>query len=176
MVDVHLGRRGIHDREVLAAMREVPREVFVGPGYEEFAYEDGPLPIAEGQTISQPYIVAFMLEMSEIGPGDQVLEVGTGSGYAAAVMSRVVDHVYTIERHAPLAEDARRRFQRLGYGNIEVRIGDGTKGCPKQHPSTPSWWRRADRAHRWPCSSSSTSAAGWSFRWATIPTSSGCLR
>ncbi|CDX46227.1 Protein-L-isoaspartate O-methyltransferase [Mesorhizobium sp. ORS 3359] len=134
MVDVHLGRRGIHDREILAAMREVPREVFVDPGYEEFAYEDGPLPIAQGQTISQPYIVAFMLEMAEIGPGDQVLEVGTGSGYAAAVMSRVVDHVYTIERHAPLAEDARRRFQRLGYGNIEVRIGDGTRGWPEAAP------------------------------------------
>ncbi|TPI44404.1 protein-L-isoaspartate(D-aspartate) O-methyltransferase [Mesorhizobium sp. B3-1-6] len=134
MVDVHLGRRGIHDREILAAMREVPREVFVDPGYEEFAYEDGPLPIAEGQTISQPYIVAFMLEMAEIGPGDQVLEVGTGSGYAAAVMSRIVDHVYTIERHTALAETARHRFQRLGYDNIEVRTGDGTRGWPEAAP------------------------------------------
>ncbi|MBZ9986846.1 protein-L-isoaspartate(D-aspartate) O-methyltransferase [Mesorhizobium sp. BH1-1-5] len=134
MVDVHLGRRGIHDREILAAMREVPREVFVDPGYEEFAYEDGPLPIAQGQTISQPYIVAFMLEMAQLGAGDQVLEVGTGSGYAAAVMSRIVDHVYTIERHAALAETARRRFQRLGYGNIEVRTGDGTRGWPEAAP------------------------------------------
>ncbi|MDG4874973.1 protein-L-isoaspartate(D-aspartate) O-methyltransferase [Mesorhizobium sp. WSM4935] len=134
MVDVHLSRRGIRDREILAAMREVPREAFVDPGYEEFAYEDGPLPIAEGQTISQPYIVAFMLEMAEIGPGDQVLEVGTGSGYAAAVMSRVVDHVYTIERHAALAEAARQRFQNLGYGNIEVRTGDGTRGWPEAAP------------------------------------------
>ncbi|TIP33122.1 MAG: protein-L-isoaspartate(D-aspartate) O-methyltransferase, partial [Mesorhizobium sp.] len=134
MVDVHLARRGIQDREILAAMREVPREVFVDPGYEEFAYEDGPLPIAEGQTISQPYIVAFMLEMAEIGPGDQVLEVGTGSGYAAAVMSRIVDHVYTVERHASLAEAARRRFQKLGYGNIEVRTGDGTRGWPEAAP------------------------------------------
>ncbi|BCM17933.1 protein-L-isoaspartate(D-aspartate) O-methyltransferase [Mesorhizobium sp. J8] len=134
MVDVHLGRRGIRDREILAAMREVPREAFVDPGYEEFAYEDGPLPIAEGQTISQPYIVAFMLEMAQIRPGDQVLEVGTGSGYAAAVMSRIVDHVYTIERHAALAETARRRFQKLGYGNIDVRTGDGTKGWPEAAP------------------------------------------
>ncbi|TPJ70581.1 protein-L-isoaspartate(D-aspartate) O-methyltransferase [Mesorhizobium sp. B2-7-1] len=134
MVDVHLGRRGIHDREILAAMREVPREVFVDPGYEEFAYEDGPLPIAQGQTISQPYVVAFMLEMAQLGAGDQVLEVGTGSGYAAAVMSRIVDHVYTIERHAALAETARRRFQRLGYGNIEVRTGDGTRGWPEAAP------------------------------------------
>ncbi|RWB22264.1 MAG: protein-L-isoaspartate(D-aspartate) O-methyltransferase [Mesorhizobium sp.] len=134
MVDVHLSRRGIHDREILQAMREVPREAFVDPGFEEFAYEDGPLPIAEGQTISQPYIVAFMLEMAGIGPGDQVLEVGTGSGYAAAVMSRIVDHVYTIERHAGLAETARRRFDKLGYRNIEVRTGDGTKGWPEAAP------------------------------------------
>ncbi|MGX7871529.1 protein-L-isoaspartate(D-aspartate) O-methyltransferase [Mesorhizobium sp. ORM6] len=134
MVDVHLSRRGIHDREILQAMREVPREAFVDPGFEEFAYEDGPLPIAQGQTISQPYIVAFMLEMAEIGPGDRILEVGTGSGYAAAVMSRIVDHVYTIERHAGLAETARRRFENLGYRNIEIRVGDGTKGWPQAGP------------------------------------------
>ncbi|AZO12075.1 MULTISPECIES: protein-L-isoaspartate(D-aspartate) O-methyltransferase [unclassified Mesorhizobium] len=134
MVDIHLSRRGIHDREILQAMREVPREAFVDPGFEEFAYEDGPLPIANGQTISQPYIVAFMLEMAAVGPGDQVLEVGTGSGYAAAVMSRIVDHVYTIERHAGLAESATQRFQKLGYRNIEVRTGDGTKGWPEAAP------------------------------------------
>ncbi|RWP50223.1 protein-L-isoaspartate(D-aspartate) O-methyltransferase [Mesorhizobium sp.] len=134
MVEVHLSRRGIHDREVLEAMREVPREAFVAPGFEEFAYEDGPLPIAEGQTISQPYIVALMIEMAEIGPGDHVLEVGTGSGYAAAVMSRIVERVYTIERHAGLAETARQRFEELGYNNIEVRTGDGTKGWPDAAP------------------------------------------
>lgn len=134
MVEVHLSRRGIHDREVLEAMREVPREAFVAPGFEEFAYEDGPLPIAEGQTISQPYIVALMIEMAEIGPGDHVLEVGTGSGYAAAVMSRIVERVYTIERHAGLAETARQRFEELGYDNIEVRTGDGTKGWPDAAP------------------------------------------
>ncbi|MGX9574879.1 protein-L-isoaspartate(D-aspartate) O-methyltransferase [Mesorhizobium sp. f-mel] len=134
MVEVQLSRRGIHDREVLQAMREVPREAFVAPGFEEFAYEDGPLPIAEGQTISQPYIVALMIEMAEIGPGDHVLEVGTGSGYAAAVMSRIVERVYTIERHAGLAETARQRFEELGYDNIEVRTGDGTKGWPDAAP------------------------------------------
>jgi protein-L-isoaspartate(D-aspartate) O-methyltransferase len=134
MVEVHLSRRGIHDREVLEAMREVPREAFVAPGFEEFAYEDGPLPIAEGQTISQPYIVALMIEMAKIGTGDHVLEVGTGSGYAAAVMSRIVERVYTIERHAGLAETARQRFQELGYDNIEVRTGDGTKGWPDAAP------------------------------------------
>ncbi|RWM89775.1 MAG: protein-L-isoaspartate(D-aspartate) O-methyltransferase [Mesorhizobium sp.] len=134
MVEIHLSRRGIRDREVLEAMREVPREAFVAPGFEEFAYEDGPLPIAEGQTISQPYIVALMIEMAEIGPGDHVLEVGTGSGYAAAVMSRIVERVYTIERHAGLAETARQRFEELGYDNIEVRTGDGTKGWPEAAP------------------------------------------
>ncbi|RWF53424.1 MAG: protein-L-isoaspartate(D-aspartate) O-methyltransferase [Mesorhizobium sp.] len=134
MVEVQLSRRGIHDREVLEAMREVPREAFVAPGFEEFAYEDGPLPIAEGQTISQPYIVALMIEMAEIGPGGHVLEVGTGSGYAAAVMSRIVERVYTIERHAGLAETARQRFEELGYDNIEVRTGDGTKGWPDAAP------------------------------------------
>ncbi|TIQ62896.1 MAG: protein-L-isoaspartate(D-aspartate) O-methyltransferase, partial [Mesorhizobium sp.] len=134
MVEVQLSRRGIHDREVLEAMREVPREAFVAPGFEEFAYEDGPLPIAEGQTISQPYIVALMIEMAEIGPGDHVLEVGTGSGYAAAVISRIVERVYTIERHAGLAETARQRFEELGYDNIEVRTGDGTKGWPDAAP------------------------------------------
>ncbi|MDX8518570.1 protein-L-isoaspartate(D-aspartate) O-methyltransferase [Mesorhizobium dulcispinae] len=134
MVDVHISRRGIHDREILHAMREVPREAFVEPGFEEFAYEDGPLPIADGQTISQPYIVAFMIEMAGLEPGDHVLEVGTGSGYAAAVMSRIVDRVYTIERHPGLAETARQRFKKLGYGNIEVRTGDGTKGWPEAAP------------------------------------------
>ncbi|RUU73115.1 protein-L-isoaspartate O-methyltransferase, partial [Mesorhizobium sp. M7A.T.Ca.TU.009.01.1.2] len=96
MVNIHVGRRGIHDREILLAMREVPREAFVEPGFEEFAYEDTPLPIADGQTISQPYIVAFMIEMADVKPGDHVLEIGTGSGYAAAVMSRLVEQVYTI--------------------------------------------------------------------------------
>lgn len=134
MVNIHVGRRGIHDREILQAMREVPREAFVQPGFEEFAYEDTPLPIADGQTISQPYIVAFMIEMADVKPGDHVLEIGTGSGYAAAVMSRIVEQVYTIERHPGLAETAKRRFEKLGYRNIEVRTGDGTKGWPQAAP------------------------------------------
>jgi protein-L-isoaspartate(D-aspartate) O-methyltransferase len=134
MVDVQIGGRGIRDRNVLEAMRRVPREAFVDPGLEEFAYKDGPLPIAEGQTISQPYIVALMIEIAEIGPGDHVLEVGTGSGYAAAVTSRIVERVYTIERHAGLAETARQQFEKLGYDNIEVRTGDGTKGWTDAAP------------------------------------------
>src|SRR5215216_5123929 len=102
MVDVQIARRGVRDRRVLDAMRRVPREAFVGPGFEEFAYEDGPLPIGEGQTISQPYIVALMIEAAEVRPSNRVLEVGAGSGYAAAVMSQIADRVYAIERHATL--------------------------------------------------------------------------
>src|SRR5205823_5692400 len=115
-------------------LRRVPREAFVGRGFEEFAYEDGPLPIGEGQTISQPYIVAVMIEAAEVKPGDIVLEVGAGSGYAAAVMSQIADRVYAIERHAPLGEAARQRFKKLGYDNIELRIGDGTRGWPDAAP------------------------------------------
>src|SRR4051794_6285537 len=131
MVDVQIVRRGVRDRHVLDAMRRVPREAFVEAGFEEFAYEDGPLPIGERQTISQPYIVALMIEAAEMKPGDKVLEVGAGSGYAAAVMSQIADRVYAIERHPSLAESARRRFAKLGYNNIELRIGGGTKGWPE---------------------------------------------
>jgi protein-L-isoaspartate(D-aspartate) O-methyltransferase len=134
MVDVQVARRGVRDRRVLDAMRGVPREVFVEPGYEEFAYEDGPLPIGEGQTISQPYIVALMLEAAEVKPGDRVLDVGAGSGYAAAVASRIAGRVFAIERHPSLVERARRRFEALGYGNIDLSLGDGTKGWPEAAP------------------------------------------
>jgi protein-L-isoaspartate(D-aspartate) O-methyltransferase len=134
MVANQLARRGIADPRVLEAMRRVPREAFVAEGTREFAYEDSPLPIAEGQTISQPYIVALMIEAAEVRPGDRVLDVGTGSGYAAAVLSRIAGKVYTIERHRPLADAARRKFTQLGYNNIEVRHGDGTLGWPEAAP------------------------------------------
>ena len=134
MVDVHLAGRDIRDRNVLDAMREVPREVFVDAGMREFAYEDSPLPIGEGQTISQPYIVALMIQAAGIAPGERVLEVGAGSGYAAAVMSRIAGRVHTIERHAPLAGQARERFQALRYDNIELRVGDGSRGWPEAAP------------------------------------------
>jgi protein-L-isoaspartate(D-aspartate) O-methyltransferase len=134
MVDVHIARRGIRDRAVLAAMREVPREAFVEPGMREFAYEDSPLPIGERQTISQPYIVAMMIEAAELKPGDRVLEVGAGSGYAAAVMGRIAGRVVAIERHASLAAEAQRRFDALGYDNIELHVGDGTRGWPDDAP------------------------------------------
>src|SRR5687768_5105126 len=110
MVETHLASRGIRDPRVLEAMASVPREHFVPPGLEEFAYEDAPLPIGEGQTISQPYIVALMLEALRITPADRVLEVGTGSGYAAAVLSRLAREVITVERISSLAETAKRRL------------------------------------------------------------------
>src|SRR5262249_25279205 len=134
MVDTQLARRGIRCERVLSAMREVAREEFVDAGFQELAYEDGPLPIGEGQTISQPYIVALMVEAAQIAPDHRVLEVGTGSGYAAAVMSHLAERVFTIERHSTLAETARGRFLRLGCNNIEVRVGDGTQGWPEAAP------------------------------------------
>lgn len=134
MIDAHLRRRGITDDRVLEAMAAVPRERFVPPALTEFAYEDSPLPIGDGQTISQPYIVALMLQEAAIKADDVVLEVGTGSGYAAAVMSRLAKHVYTIERHTSLGEAARERFSANGYDNVEVKIGDGTRGWPAAGP------------------------------------------
>lgn len=134
MVDVQLAARGIRDPRVLAAMKDVPREDFVDAGMEEFAYEDGALPIGENQMISQPYIVALMLEAAELRSADKVLEVGTGSGYAAAVLSRMVRHVITIERHKSLAEVAGGRFRKLGYDNIAVHVSDGTLGLAGHAP------------------------------------------
>jgi protein-L-isoaspartate(D-aspartate) O-methyltransferase len=134
MVNLQIAGRGLSDSHLLQAMREVPREVFVNPELEEFAYEDGPLPIGEGQTISQPYIVAKMIEAAEVSPRNRVLEVGAGSGYASAVLSRIAAKVYAIERHAALAEAAQQRFDRLGYDNIELRVGDGTRGWPEAAP------------------------------------------
>ena len=130
MIERQLRRRGIKDEKVIAAMEEVPREEFIADDLIEFAYEDAPLPIEEDQTISQPYVVALMTEMMELKPDDKVLDIGTGSGYAAAVMSRIASQVYSIERHKLLADTARKRFIRLGYDNIHVLHGDGTRGWP----------------------------------------------
>ena len=134
MVARHIAARGIRDPTILAAFREVPREVFVPDNLAEFAYDDGPLPIGEGQTISQPYIVAAMIEAAEIGAGDRVLEVGGGSGYAAAVMSRIAGQVFAIERHKPLADAAELRLARLGYDNVTVIAADGSGGLPDEAP------------------------------------------
>ena len=134
MVSRQIEDRGIADARLLAAMRAVPREHFVPPHLRRFAYEDGPLPIAAGQTISQPYIVALMIEAAALAPDDRVLEIGTGSGYAAAVMSRLAAEVVTIERHAVLAGEAGRHLAQLGYANVAVRVGDGTLGWPEAAP------------------------------------------
>jgi protein-L-isoaspartate(D-aspartate) O-methyltransferase len=134
MVDRHIRARGVRDPRVLAALGTVPREAFVPEELAEFAYDDRPLPIEAGQTISQPYIVAVMIEALELDPAHTVLEVGTGSGYAAAILAQVAKFVYTIERHAVLAESARERLASLGYQNVEVRCGDGTLGWPAHAP------------------------------------------
>lgn len=134
MLRAHLQGRGIRDPAVLAAMAAVPREAFVPPEMVAAAYADGPLPIGAGQTISQPYIVACMTEALELSADDRVLEIGTGSGYAAAVLSRIAATVHTVERLAELAESARERLHELGYTNIAVHVGDGTLGWPEQAP------------------------------------------
>ncbi len=134
MVEDQLKRRGIRDEKVLEAMRRVPRHEFVEPKHWREAYDDHPVPIGSGQTISQPYIVADMVEALQVAPGQNVLEVGTGTGYEAAVLAQVADHVHTIERHAGLAEQAKRIFERLGYRNINVVIGDGSEGLAEFAP------------------------------------------
>jgi protein-L-isoaspartate(D-aspartate) O-methyltransferase len=134
MVEAQIARRGVEDKRVLAAMRRVPREAFIGADFEEFAYEDSPLPIAEGQTISQPFIVAAMAAAAGIGPDDRVLEIGAGSGYAAAVLSRLARQVFGIERHAALTDAAAERLRGLGYRNVRLMTGDGTKGWPQEAP------------------------------------------
>ena len=128
MVDEQIAGRGIRDRAVLAAMREVPRHAFVAASLQREAYDDTPLPIEDGQTISQPYIVALMLEAARLGRADRVLEVGAGSGYASAIASRLAAHVDAIERHPRLAEIARERLARLGFANVDVHCGDGSVG------------------------------------------------
>jgi protein-L-isoaspartate(D-aspartate) O-methyltransferase len=134
MVTEQLEARGVKDALVLTAMRKVPRHDFVSPAARMDAYGDHPLPIGHGQTISQPYIVAFMTEALGLKGSEKVLEVGTGSGYQAAVLSGVASEVYSIEIVAPLAEEARERMARLGYRNVFVRAGDGYKGWPEAAP------------------------------------------
>jgi protein-L-isoaspartate(D-aspartate) O-methyltransferase len=134
MVIEQLRGRDIHSPRVLDAMRAVPRHLFVPDAQRAGAYGDFPLPIGHGQTISQPYIVAFMTQALDVGPGDRVLEIGTGSGYQAAVLARLAKEVYTIEIVAPLAERARETLSGLGYGNVHVRTGNGYLGWPEHAP------------------------------------------
>jgi len=134
MVAEQLRDRGIRDERVLEAMARVPRHEFVQPDQRDEAYEDHPLPIGEGQTISQPFVVAAMLEALALRPEDVVLEVGTGSGYETAVLAELVRNVYSIERIASLAERARKVLERLGYSNVTVVHGDGSQGLPEAAP------------------------------------------
>jgi len=134
MVKEQLQFRGVHDPKVLAAMRSVPREKFVSPELLGFAYEDRPLPIEEGQTISQPYMVAFMAEALDLAGAERVLEIGTGSGYSAAVLSRIVPSVRSVERLPELAATARERLQLLGFANIDVHVADGSLGWAEFAP------------------------------------------
>jgi protein-L-isoaspartate(D-aspartate) O-methyltransferase len=134
MVASQLVRRGIADERVLAAFRSVPREAFVPADLAASAYDDNPLPIGESQTISQPYVVALMAEEARIAPDARVLEVGAGSGYAAAILGQLAKEVVSIERHASLADSARRALAALGYRNIEVIHGDGSRGVPERAP------------------------------------------
>jgi protein-L-isoaspartate(D-aspartate) O-methyltransferase len=134
MVAEQIEQRGVRDARTLAAMRKVPRHLFVPPALQAEAYSDHPLPIGHDQTISQPYIVALMTEALGLRGGETVLEVGTGSGYQAAVLAEIAARVFTIEIVAPLAEEARERLKRLGYRNVEVRAGDGYLGWPEKGP------------------------------------------
>jgi protein-L-isoaspartate(D-aspartate) O-methyltransferase len=134
MVQRQLMTRGINDARVLAAMAKVPREEFIPADQRSDAYSDGPLPIGYGQTISQPYIVAFMTQQLQLKPSDRVLEIGTGSGYQAAILAELASEVYSIEIVAPLAKNAEITLQRLGYKNVHAKIGDGYKGWPEAAP------------------------------------------
>jgi len=129
-----LATQGIRDERILESIRSVPRHLFVPSEQVDYAYYDMPLAIGLGQTISQPFIVAIMIDALQTRPEDRVLEIGTGSGYAAAVLSRLVERVYTIERHAKLAKEAGERFAALQYVNITPRVGDGSKGWPEDSP------------------------------------------
>ena len=134
MVERQLMTRGINDQRVLAAMAKVPREEFVTQEARSASYEDGPLPIGYGQTISQPYIVAFMTEQLRPKPSDRVLEIGTGSGYQAAILAELVSDVYSIEIVEPLAKNAEATLHQFGYKNVHLKIGDGYKGWPDAAP------------------------------------------
>lgn len=134
MVQTQIAARGVNDPRVLAVMNDIPRHLFVPTDLQREAYEDRPLPIGYEQTISQPYIVALMTELAALKPADRVLEVGTGSGYQAAVLSKLVSEVYTIEITEPLGKAAAERLAALGYANVRTRIGDGYGGWPEASP------------------------------------------
>ncbi len=134
MVETQIKARGIENERLLEAMRKIPRHVFVPENMHNHAYNDEPLPIGGGQTISQPYIVAYMTDILKLNPDDNVLEIGTGSGYQAALLAEMAAEVYTVEIHEDLSQKAEEILDRLGYGNIHYRIGDGTQGWDEHAP------------------------------------------
>jgi protein-L-isoaspartate(D-aspartate) O-methyltransferase len=134
MVENQLRARGIRDERLLRAMERVPRHEFVEPSYRNQAYEDHPLPINAGQTVSQPYIVALMLEILRLDRSSNVLEIGTGSGYQTAILGEICAHVYSVERHPQLAYEAQETLSRLGFTNLTLRVGDGGQGLPEYAP------------------------------------------
>jgi protein-L-isoaspartate(D-aspartate) O-methyltransferase len=134
MIDRQIAARGLHEPRLLDAFRAVPREQFISGNYADHAYQDAPLPIESGQTISQPYIVALTIDAAGIKPGDKVLEVGAGSGYAAAVIGQIAGQVIAVERHHLLVELAQQRMRQLGYDNVRIVEGDGTLGWPEEAP------------------------------------------
>jgi protein-L-isoaspartate(D-aspartate) O-methyltransferase len=134
MVETQLAARSIRDERVLRAMENVPRHEFVDPRYRDQAYEDHPLPINAGQTVSQPFIVALMLEILHLEAGSKVLEIGTGSGYQTAILAEICEHVYSVERHPQLAQQAQEVLSRLGFTNLTLRVGDGGRGLPDYSP------------------------------------------
>lgn len=148
MVNSQLRARGITDERVLSAMERVPRHEFAPERYRDQAYEDHPLPIAEGQTISQPYIVAIMLQSLKLSTTDRVMEIGTGSGYVTALLAELASQTIAIERHAPLAESARAMLSALGYTNVNIVIGDERRVSLKQHRMMRSWFQPLRRACR----------------------------
>ena len=134
MVEHQIHSRGIMNPRVLGAMREIPRHIFIPPPYDQSAYDDAPLPIGNGQTISQPYIVALMTELLDPHPNDNILEIGAGSGYQAAILSLLVQHITTVERIPDVADLARKNLEKLGLKNIRIVLGDGTRGYPDNAP------------------------------------------
>ncbi len=134
MVELQIHERGVQDQRVLQTMRNVPRHLFVPAGYEREAYDDHPIPIGEGQTISQPYVVAAMTESLALQPDEKVLEIGTGSGYQTALLSKLVAYVYSVERIASLAARASGLLRRAGYNNVTIIVGDGSEGLPEAAP------------------------------------------
>jgi protein-L-isoaspartate(D-aspartate) O-methyltransferase len=134
MVENQIAARGITSPRVLEAFREVPRHLFVPANQQVYAYQDGPLPIGKGQTISQPYIVAYMTEKLALTDDERVLEIGTGSGYQAAILSLLASEIHTVERHPQLAEFANKILNQLGYDNVTIHLGDGTHGLPEFAP------------------------------------------